>query len=309
MEMIPGTDVDFEMVAIEGGSFLMGSPESESYRKDDEGPQKQVEISAFFMGKFEVTWNEYEVFLREKGIQGRTGQQYASVQQSESVDAVTGPTPPYGNPDQGWGKGKRPAITMTHYAARQYCEWLSSKTGKTYRLPTEAEWEYACRAGTDNVYFFETEPEQVSEDRIWNKIFGLDTTIINQFVIFSLNSQGRTQLPQRVKPNQFGLVHMLGNVREFCSDWYQEDIYSSYKDKSVDPSGPLEGKHRVVRGGSFKTSAINLRCATRDHTEKDQWLLTDPQIPKSLWWYSDCNDVGFRVVCEYEDDSEFGIGN
>jgi formylglycine-generating enzyme required for sulfatase activity len=309
MEMIPGSVVDFEMVAIAGGTFLIGSPESESYRKDDEGPQRQIDISSFFMGKCEVTWDEYEVFLRERGVQGRTGQQYVDVKQSGLVDAVTGPTPPYGNPDQGWGKGKRPAITMTHYAAQQYCEWLSAKTGKIYRLPTEAEWEYACRAGTSGDYFFESEPEQLSEDRLWNKLFGMDTTLINRYVKFSLNSQGKTHLPQTVEANPLGLLHMLGNAREFCADWYQKDIYSVYEEKIKDPAGPPSGENHVVRGGSFKTSGIELRSASRDHTQNDQWLITDPQIPKSLWWYSDCNDVGFRVVCEYEDDSEFGIGN
>jgi formylglycine-generating enzyme required for sulfatase activity len=308
-EMIPGSAVDFEMVAVPGGTFLIGSPQSESYRKSDEGPQKQITLNAFFIGKTEVTWDEYGLFLRERGVQGRTGQHYASANQSESVDAVTGPTPPYGNPDQGWGKGKRPAITMTHYAARQYCEWLSDKTGKKYRLPTEAEWEYACRAGTSGAFFFESDPEQVSEDRIWNKLFGMDTTLINRHVRYLLNSQGKTHLPQSVKSNPLGLVHMLGNAREFCVDWYQRDIYSTYGENVKNPKGPVSGVEYVIRGGSFKTSATNLRSAARDHTQKDRWLLTDPQIPKSLWWYSDCNDVGFRVVCEYEGNSELGIGN
>jgi formylglycine-generating enzyme required for sulfatase activity len=299
-EMIPGTTVDFEMIALPGGSFFIGSPESETYRQNDEGPRKKIRIRPFFIGKLEVTWDEYDAFLRETGVQGRTGQSYQDESQPGSVDAVTGPTPAYGHPDQGWGRGKRPAITMTHYAATKYCEWLSDKTGKIYRLPTEAEWEYACRGGTESAYFFESEPEQLSEDRLWNKIIGIDTMVINQYVIFSLNSMGKTQLPESVNPNPFGLIHMLGNVREFCADWYQEDVYSSYMDNVEDPSGPISGDHYVVRGGSFKTAPMDLRSATRDYTRQDRWLLTDPQIPKSLWWYSDCNDVGFRVVCEYE---------
>jgi formylglycine-generating enzyme required for sulfatase activity len=301
-EMIPGTAVNFDMIAIPGGTFLIGSPESESYRVGDEGPQKRITLNSFWMGKWEVTWDEYDLFLREKGVQGRTGDQYQYVNQSNLVDAVTGPTPPYGNPDQGWGKGKRPAITMTHYAAQKYCEWLSEKTGKIYRLPTEAEWEYACRAGTSSAFFFKSDPEQLSEDRLWNRLFGPDTSEINPFVKYSLNSQGKTHFPQSVKSNPFGLVHILGNVREFCSDWYQSDTYSTYKSEITNnPSGPESGKAHVVRGGSFKTSAENLRAASRYYTQKDRWLLTDPQIPKSLWWYSDCIDVGFRVVCQYDE--------
>ena len=95
---------------------------------------------------------------------------------------------------------------------------------------------------------------------------------------------------------------MLGNVREFCSDLYQSDIYAFYRDEIINnPTGPVSGNRYVVRGGSFKTAAENLRSAARDFTREDRWLLTDPQNPKSLWWYSDCNDVGFRVVCQYVD--------
>jgi formylglycine-generating enzyme required for sulfatase activity len=301
-EMIPGTSTDFEMIALPGGTTLIGSPESETYRREDEGPQIKIKINPFWMGKWEVAWEEYEIFLKEAGVQGRSEDQYQYVKQSNTVDAVTGPTPAYGNPDQGWGKGKRPAITMSHFAAQKYCEWLSKKTGKTYRLPTEAEWEYACRATTSSAYFFDSEPEQLSENRLWNRIFGMDTTVINQFVRYSLNSQGKTHPPQSVGANPFGLLHMLGNVREFCSDWYQSNSYSLYTDEIIEnPSGPDSGTQYVVRGGSFRTVADNLRSAARDHTEEDRWLLTDPQRPKSLWWYSDCNDVGFRVVCEYDE--------
>ncbi len=301
-EMIPGTLTDFEMIAIPGGTSLMGSPTTESYRKEDEGPQKKIRIDPFWMGKWEVSWDEYEVFLKETGVQGRTEDQYQYVNQSNAIDAVTGPTSPYGNPDQGWGKGKRPAITMTHFAAKKYCEWLSKKTGKTYRLPTEAEWEFACRAGRPGPYFFDAEPEQLSENRLWNRLFGSDTTVINQFVKYSLNSQGKTHISWSVRANPFGLLHMLGNVREFCGDWYQSDSYSLYNDEITEnPSGPESGIHYVVRGGSFKTDGEDLRSAARDYTRQDRWLLTDPQIPKSLWWYSDCNDVGFRVVCQYVD--------
>jgi len=313
-EMIPGTATDFNMIAIPAGTLLVGSPETESYRREDEGPQRKVVVDPFWMGESEVTWNEYEIFLKEAGVQGRSEDQYHFVNHSGSIDAVTGPTPAYGNPDQGWGKGKRPAITMTHFAAQKYCEWLSVKTDKTYRLPTEAEWEYACRAGTHSAYFFASEPEQLSESRFWNRIFGMDTTVINRYVKYSLNSQGKTHLPHSVAANPFGLVHMLGNVREFCSDLYQSDIYAFYTDDIIDnPTGPVSGSQYVVRGGSFKTAAENLRSATRDFTREDRWLLTDPQNPKSLWWYSDCNDVGFRVVCQYAHSEKYsdglGIGN
>jgi formylglycine-generating enzyme required for sulfatase activity len=297
IETIPGTYIAFQMIAVPAGTFLLGSPESEVYRRDDEGPHKEVEISAFWMGKTEVTWDEYNHFLKEAGInEGRKLKERVDALPA-LIDATTGPTPPYGNPDQGWGKGKRPAITMTHYAANKYCEWLSLRTGKQYRLPTEAEWEYACRAGTDSPYFFEAEPKQFSTSRFWNKLFGIDTTKINLYIRYIFNSSGKTHPPDKMEPNPFGLVHMSGNVREFCSDIYQpayENLLNSERDLHQ------VSTEYVIRGGSFKSDAAAIRSAARDYTQHELWLLTDPQIPKSRWWYSDCNDVGFRVVCEIQ---------
>jgi len=301
-EKIPGTSVDFEMISIPGGTFTIGSPESEPYRQEDEGPRCTVQISPFWMAKHEVSWDEYDAFFKETKTEGRTDDQYKYISKSKVIDSFTGPTPPYGNPDQGWGKEKRPAITMTHYAAQQYCEWLSLKTGKRYRLPTEAEWEYACRGETQGAYFFPGNPEQYAIARFWNKIFGTDTVYVNTYVKYLANSEGKTFPPSEVNPNPFGLVHLLGNVKEFCADFYAQDAYAQYTQDHVltNPQGTTAGTEHVIRGGSYKSDADQIRIANRDHTKHDAWLLTDPQIPKSLWWYSDCNDVGFRVVCEYK---------
>jgi formylglycine-generating enzyme required for sulfatase activity len=92
---------------------------------------------------------------------------------------------------------------------------------------------------------------------------------------------------------------MLGNVAEMCRDWYSPSAYADYPDGILrDPAGPASGEEHVVRGGSYRDAADKLRCAARDYTRSDLWLRTDPQIPKSIWWYSDCTWVGFRVVCE-----------
>ena len=298
-ETIPGTNVRFDMLPIPGGRFMMGSPPDEPGRRDNEGPQREVELSPFFMSEIEVSWDMYMAFYRETVSEGRPSQDLMASVQS-GMDAISGPTPPWGSPDQGWGYGDRPAITITWHAANVFCQWLSEKTGKTYRLPTEAEWEYAARGGTSGAYFFDGRPERFSRQRWINRLFGADTTTINTYVIYEANSFYQTQRPGMVGPNPFGLKNMLGNVWEFCSDYYAEDAFAHYPAGQVmiNPQGPPTGTERVIRGGSFRSDAYDVRAARRSHTRHDAWLLTDPQIPKSTWWYSDVFDVGFRVVMD-----------
>jgi len=301
-EIIPGSSVSFNMIAVPGGSFKMGSPPSEPFRKADEGPVREVVISGFFMAEIETTWDEYLAFYAQTSGQGRSSDAKESIKKRNSpVDAISGATPPYGQPDQGWGMGQRPAISFTFHAAETYCKWLSSVTGKTYRLPTEAEWEFACRGGTTSPYFFPGDPEKFEKTGLRARFSKNDTAIINTYIIYKSNSQSKTQTADRVKANPFGLKNMAGNVAEFCSDWYQPDVLSGYPEGIIiDPKGPETGTEHVIRGGSFSDMAGNLRSAARNFTRTNEWLKTDPQIPKSIWWYSDCFNVGFRVVCEFD---------
>lgn len=300
-ETIPGTGISFNMIAVQGGEFKIGSPPDEPFREEDEGPEVNVKVSDFFIGEIEVSWDEYLTFFSETSSEGRMSESELAEME---VDGITGPTPPWGDPSQGWGRGKMPAITMSHRAAEVYCEWLSSKTGKKYRLPTEAEWEYAARGGKQTAYFFEGSPKDYSSETFWNKIFGADTAIINSFAIYKENSRGRAHPPEAVLDNPFGVKHMLGNVAEFCSDYYSPDVYSTYSDGITDPKGPASGEEYVVRGGSFNADAADIRSADREHTQTTAWLKTDPQMPKSIWWYSDAIHVGFRVVCEFGEENE-----
>ncbi len=298
-EKIPGTSVSFKMVAIPGGGFKMGTPADEPFRRGDEGPVIEVAVDSFWMGEIEVSWNEYLAFFNATSSQGR--KEAVEVEVENETDAISGATPPWGAPDQGWGKGTRPAISMSHHAAMTYCRWLSSITGKKYRLPTEAEWEYAARGGKNTPYFFEGSPEDYESTGFWRKLFGPDTTIINSYVIYQENTPNKTQEPSKVQANPFGLKNMLGNVSEFCLDFYDPAVYSKYPKPIVkNPRGPRDGTERVVRGGAYNNSAKDLRAGRRDFTRTKDWLATDPQIPKSIWWYSDCKNVGFRVVCEYD---------
>jgi sulfatase modifying factor 1 len=302
-EQIPNSSVSFRMITVPGGTFKMGSPTDEPFRKEDEGPVREVEISPFFMAEVEVTWDEYLAFYAQTSAEGRTTDtEGIRSGRAAETDAISGATPPYGQPDQGWGMGQRPAISFSFHAAETYCKWLSKVTGKIYRLPTEAEWEYACRGGTATPYFFPGDPDKFQKTGLRSKLSKNDTAVISSFIIYKGNSPSKTQPPGMVKTNPFGLKNMSGNVAEFCSDWYQPDAYSLYHEGSVrDPKGPESGEEHVIRGGSFLDMAGNVRSAVRDHTRTDDWLRTDPQIPKSIWWYSDCFNVGFRVVCEFDD--------
>jgi sulfatase modifying factor 1 len=301
-EHIPNSAVSFNMITLPGGTFRMGSQQDEPFRRADEGPVREVEISPFFMAEVEVTWDEYLAFYAQTAAEGRTTDtEGLRSDQAQATDAISGATPPYGQPDQGWGMGQRPAISFSYHAAETYCRWLSRVTGKTYRLPTEAEWEYACRGGTTTPYFFPGDPEKFEKKGLRAKLSKNDTAVINTYVIYSGNSYSKTQTPDKVKANQFGLKNMAGNVAEFCLDWYQPDAYSQYPEGIVrDPRGPESGTEHVIRGGTFSDMAGNLRSAARNYTRTDDWLKTDPQIPKSIWWYSDCFNVGFRVVCEFD---------
>ena len=299
-EQIPGTTVSFDMIAIPGGSFEIGSPEDEQFREPDEGPQKMVELSPFFMAEVEVTWDEYLAFYGATATEGRSTDTEGTRTESD-VDAISGPTPPYGQPDQNWGMGSRPAITMSYHAAETYCKWLSQVTGKTYRLPTEAEWEYAARGETQTPFFFEGQPKDFTEKGFFGSIFGKESDLINQYVIYAGNGQTKTAEPEVVEPNPFGLKNMLGNALEYCSDWYAEDAYEQLESGELNPKGPANGEEHVVRGGSFKSPVGEVRSASRDHTRTEAWLKTDPQMPKSIWWLSDCNCISFRVVCEFDE--------
>lgn len=300
-EQIPGTTISFNMKAIPQGEFIIGSSDDEQFRREDESPQKKVKLSQFYMCETEVTWDQYWAFYSETMSEGRTAPEKVYANNSNpDVDAISGPTPPFGIPDQGWGGGDRPAITMTHYAAETFCQWLSKKTGKKYRLPTEAEWEYAARANTTTPYFFEGTPKQYSNEGFWRFISDADTTTINRYVTYVNNSKNKTQEPSKVQPNPFGLKNMLGNVMEYCSDYYTEDSYSKLADGALNPRGAVSGQEHVVRGGWYGQDAAELRAAARASTKHEQWLKTDPQQPKSIWWYSDIKAIGFRVVCESE---------
>ena len=279
-EVIPGTDAKFEVVPIPGGKFLMGSPENEEDRSEDEGPQVEIEIAPFWIGKHEVTWDEYELwamglFKQRRQVLGQETTKYDVL-----ADAVTIPTKPYQDMTFGMGRDRRPAICMTQLAAKMYCKWLSAKTGRYYRLPTEAEWEYACRAGTTTAFSFGDDPSEL-DDYAW---------------YFDNSDESYHEVGEK-KPNPWGLHDMHGNVAEWVLDQYAEDAYSQLKGDPV--SNPLRVPTtiypRIVRGGSWIDDPDRLRSAARV-ASGPEWKSQDPQLPQSIWYYTDADFVGFRVV-------------
>jgi len=271
-QSISGTTLSFTMEAIPGGVFLMGSESGNT----DEKPVHQVKISPFWMSTFEVTWDLFEPFLYKDYEQSKQTEGKVPA----SVDAVTRPTKPYLDMTFGMGKQNQPALAMTHYNAIQFCKWLYMRTGIFYRLPTEAEWEYACRGGSSLTYFF-----------------GDDAANLGEYAWYADNSQSKTHQVGQKKPNAFGLYDMLGNVAEWTCDQYLADYYQQFKDKVADNpvAVPTELYPHAVRGGSYQSTAHELRSAARAFSDPI-WKQLDPQVPKSNWWFPEAPFVGMRLV-------------
>ncbi len=277
---IPGSRVTYGMVPIRGGEFVMGSPDGEKGRNADEGPQHKVRIAPFWMGKCEVTWNEFEMFMYPDEERKFKKEIPTDPNLDQISDALSRPTKPYVEMSFGMGKDGYPAISMTQHAANKYCEWLSAKTGEFYRLPTEAEWEYAGRAGTVTAYSF-----------------GDDPSVIGDYAWFEKNSDFKYQKVGRKKPNPWGLHDMHGNVAEWCLDQYNADYYKEFAEKlGVEPWNKATTPYpHAARGGSWDDAPEKLRSAVRRNSEKS-WKGQDPQLPKSIWYLTDAQFLGFRVI-------------
>jgi formylglycine-generating enzyme required for sulfatase activity len=251
-----------QFAPVAGGSFQMGSSDKNKGREADEMPAKMVAVDSFWMAIYETTYDQYAPFLDEE-------------RDSEpKPDGITRPSPPYIDFTLGMGKeGGFPANSMQQYAALMFCKWLYGKTGVFYRLPTEAEWEYAAKGGKNGVF----DPKTLKETA-WSV----------------KNSGGHYHKVGELKPNVLGIYDLLGNVAEWTLDEYRADYFKIIGE--IDPSVTPTKRHpRTVRGGSFKDKEADLRPANR--LESDPiWNRRDPQIPKSKWWNADAPFVGFRLV-------------
>jgi formylglycine-generating enzyme required for sulfatase activity len=245
-----GNGVFLEMVAIPGGTFVMGSPNSEEGRKDNENPQHSVTITPFYMGKFTVNQAQWKAV--------------ASLPQ---VNCAL-------NPDQSYFKGcNLPVESITWDEAAEFCERLSQKTGRNYRLPSEAEWEYACRAGTTTPFHF--------GDTITSDLANYDGVILS----YSSGSKGiyrkkTTPVGSFQVANAFGLYDMHGNVWEWCADSWHTHYHGAPSDgRAWDDNS--DNRYRLLRGGSWSGNLVSCRSASRG---------IDFPGGKS-------SRIGFRVVC------------
>lgn len=285
---IPGTDVTFEMIPIPGGKFMMGSPESEEGHRSDEGPQVEVVVEPFWMGKHEVTWAEYKQYMRlERIFKEFDRRKVRAVNEETKIDAVTAPSSLY-DPSFTFEAGEdpdQPCASVTQFAAKQYTKYLSLLSGSFYRLPYEAEWEYACRAGTQTAYYFGDDPEML-EEHGW----------------FYDNADDYRQPVGQKKPNPFGLYDMYGNVSEWVLDQYEKNAYQKLAGKvsTVEETftKPTKLYPRISRGGSWELPAEDCRSAARFKSDDEEWKAEDPNVPKSPWWYTDSPalGVGFRLM-------------
>lgn len=299
---VHGKSVTFDMATISGGIATLGSPNGEADRDKSEGPQIQVQVEPFWMGVHEVTWAEYEQFLR---IYSTTQDQGGAppIPSDQNADAVSIPTPLWQQDTQpvfevmGVG-GKYPAILMSQTAAKQYCKWLSKKTGHFYRLPTEAEWEYAARSETTTAYSFGDQADDL-EDHGWY----FDNSELED------GDAGYREVGQK-KPNAWGLYDMHGNVAEWVLDGYDADHYKKLHEKyagspipwaeAICP--PTQRHDRVIRGGGWDSDAEDCRSAARGHTTSN-FTTKDPQLPRSPWWNTEFW-IGFRLVRPMHEPSE-----
>jgi formylglycine-generating enzyme required for sulfatase activity len=223
-ETIPDTLVKFEMIRVPGGKVEVMV----------DGKRQEVEVKPLFVARTELTWNAYDVFLLRLDL--------PEEQRAESADAESRPSKPYGAPDRGYGHHNYPVISITHHAAEKFCEWLSEKTGRKYRLPTEAEWEHACRGGGDG-------HDGDIDDVAWHED----------------NADDKTHPIGKKKPNAYGLHDMLGNVGEWANAMDGTPVLCG--GTFLDPPDEISCATRAVQDDSWNM--------TDPQTPKSTWWLSD----------------------------------
>jgi len=285
---IPGTDESIDMIPIPGGTFQMGSPEGEADRNGDEGPQIEVVVDPMWVAKTEVSWAHYKEFMSlYAAFKDFEADGLRMVDSTNMVDAITAPTELY-EPDITYEYGEepeQPAVTMTQYAAQHFTKWISRLSGQQYRLPTEAEWEYVARGGTTTSYSWGDDPAG-ADAHAWY----IDN---NDDMLPNVGTK---------QPNPFGLYDIHGSVAEWTVGQYTEDGYQRFvRDQPINATDVVvwsgTSSSSVSRGGSWEMETEQIRSASRLASDDEEWKDSDPNFPKSPWWYTDdpSRGIGFRV--------------
>jgi sulfatase modifying factor 1 len=303
--------IGMKLTLVPAGEFMMGAEEDPSdtlsafpYARrewlDGETPQHRVKVTKpFYMGTYEVTLAQFLKFYHDAKYKmdcetdGKPSWGYS--EDGQLIESTT--FRPWHT--RGWkAEMNHPAVYISWNDATAFCKWLSEKEGKSYRLPTEAEWEYACRAGTTTRFYCGDDPEdlvRVGNVSDQDRRVGFENSTI---AVFDTGKKESTQIPfpflkgrdgykwtapvGKFRPNAFGLYDMHGNAWEWCSDWYDENYYANSPEE--DPQGPAAGSVRVLRGGGFNNSSVALRAAFRSDVSPSYRSFT----------------TGFRVVCELD---------
>lgn len=301
LKIDPVPDHAISMIPLPAGEVTLGSPDGEEGREESEGPQRTVKVDPFWIASTETTWALYIKFMDNGIARNKDGTldldsnrdtQEAPVVDGDRplVDVVSQPTPPYTAMHFNMGEGgydpRYPAISMTQHAASKFCEWLTAHTGQFYRLPTEAEWEYAARAGSKDAYHF-----------------GNDAATIEEYAWTEDNSEESYQPVGKKKANPWGLYDMHGNAAEWVLDAGSEDFRAALPNGILNPwNVPIDRYPRLTKGGSWRESVDRLRSGARTESSKN-WKVIDPQNPKSVWYHTNTDSispeghaVGFRIV-------------
>ena len=242
-----GDGTELEMVYIPGGTFMMGSPENEEERSDNEGPQHNVTVSPFFMGKYPVTQGQWRAIASQTNLKVKLDLNPEPSKFTESYQDID--------------RWQRPVERVKWIEAVEFCERLSKLTGKDYRLPSESEWEYACRAGTTTPFYF---GETITSELVnYNSKYTYAKSSQGEY-------KGETTSVGQFPPNAFGLYDMHGNVYEFCQDVYHENYNEAPTDGSAwEIEGDSDSNERIFRGGSWYFNPRRCRSASRGNCNSD----------------------------------------
>jgi formylglycine-generating enzyme required for sulfatase activity len=263
-----------DMLPVKGGEF--------TWRGEKEDDILTVSLSPFWMSKHEITWEAYEPFMLSPIPRQKDGQplDFMRAQIKNDIEFIARPTPPYHPMTFGMKRDGHPALSMTQHAANKYCQWVSFQTGHFYRLPTEAEWEFACRAGSET-----------------KASWGPDAQKAGEYAWFGGDASTHYNVPGKKKPNSLGFHDMHGNVLEWTLDQYIPNRREYFaKDKVHNPWVKATKPYpHVTKGGHWQQSLKEISAAAR-HQSTPIWKVADPQRPRSLWYHTTTPWLGLRIV-------------